>query len=558
MSNEGNKYSFENFRNVIGEYASCMDDYPYVLDLKNDVYYISEKAVERFAVPAAQFSDVSKTHEQFVYSEDYQMLIDDLAFIAAGKKEEHDIQYRWLDKDKKPIWINCKGRLLRSETGEPMFMIGCVNEIGNVSRADNVTGMFRMNVLRNRLSVIEDRKSVGYIIRIGIDGFKELNEKFGYDYGDYVLNGIANCVIGVKSNLMQAYYAHSDEFIIVRYDGGDAREAHKFYKKLRRRIDDFIEENKYEAFYTISAGILCGEHIREGDSEDVLKLSQFALHKAKQNGRNQDYIFDKADYEKFIYKQGVLASMRRSVANDFEGFELYFQPLVDMYKKGRIYGAESLLRYTMEDGTQISPVEFIPLLEESGLIIPVGKWVFERAIEMCSRCQQYVPEFKVSINISYVQVLKSNIVREINNIIKNNGVTPGSIVVEMTESGYLEFTPVVREIWEELRQIGIHIALDDFGTGYSNLSSISVLMPDVVKLDRGFTEKALTNDYENELMQHIISMVHSINLKICIEGVETEDDLARLMPMNPEFIQGYYFGRPCGETEFVKKFMIGS
>ena len=171
---------------------------------------------------------------------------------------------------------------------------------------------------------------------------------------------------------------------------------------------------------------------------------------------------------------------------------------------------------------------------------------------MCKKMQMVYPDFKVSINLSYVQILKSAILEDIFNILAKYGLKPESFVVEITESGYLENSLSVRRVWDSLKRIGVLIALDDFGTGYSNLSSISNFTPDYVKLDRGFTVKALNNSYENTLMKHIIDLVHSVELKIVVEGVETEDELHRLNNMEPDYIQGYFYSRPLPESDFEK------
>ena len=132
---------------------------------------------------------------------------------------------------------------------------------------------------------------------------------------------------------------------------------------------------------------------------------------------------------------------------------------------------------------------------------------------------------------------------------------PSSVIVELTESGYLENSPSIRNVWDKLKGQGINIALDDFGTGYSNLQSIGNTMPHIVKIDRSFTLKALSNDYENRMMRYVIQMVHSIGLQICVEGVETQEELARVVEMGADFIQGYYFSKPCSRQEFLGKYL---
>lgn len=218
--------------------------------------------------------------------------------------------------------------------------------------------------------------------------------------------------------------------------------------------------------------------------------------------------------------------------------------------------AESLLRFKTTEGENISPVEFIPILEESGLIIPVGKWIIDRALSMCAECQKTNPNFKISVNLSYVQILKSDVCEEIEHWIGFYNLKPVSLMVELTESGYVDDnSSAVKRMWDRLRKHGVMIALDDFGTGYSNFQLISSMVPNVVKLDRSFTVKALQNAFEHQLMDHIIQLVHSVNLKICVEGVETQTELEEIEKLSADCIQGYFYGRPCCRRDFLKKFI---
>ena len=233
---------------------------------------------------------------------------------------------------------------------------------------------------------------------------------------------------------------------------------------------------------------------------------------------------------------------------------MYFQPIMDVQEE-RLYAAEALLRFRDKEGNEISPAEAVPILEESGLIIPVGKWVIQNALALCRECRRYLPDFRVSINLSYVQILKSPMMAELKLLIEESGIGSEGIVMELTESGYLEETPAVRNVWTGMRTMGIRIALDDFGSGYSNLMNIGRLKPDVVKLDRNFTVKALTRPYEYQLMQHVIQMVHKLDLYVCVEGIENQEELQKISRLEPDLIQGFYYGKPCQKETFMKSFV---
>lgn len=554
MSEKKAEFTFEDFRNVIEQLAPSMNDYLYVYDIPNDQYYISPRAVERFAVPKCQFTDVTNTLGLFVHPEDFPSLQEDLGRVISGEKASHDITYRWLGKDGHSIWINCKGRSILGSDGKPQFLVGCVNEVGIKPIADNVSGLLESVVIKDSLDRIHANSPDGFVLRIGIDDFKSINEKIGIEFGDYILSGVAELIVQTLAEGQKVYRVVADEFMVVDYHGGTAEEAKELYDRVRSLIDSYIAKMNYKTFFTISAGVITGADMEKMDYNEIMKISQFALSEAKNRGKNQVYRFDIADYQKFLRKRELLVAMRKAVSNDYEGFDVFFQPIMKVGVE-ELYAAESLLRFKTSEGESVSPVEFIPILEESGLIIPVGKWVLHRALSMCRECQQTQPDFKISVNLSYVQILKSNIFEEIVNALEEHGLKQDSLIVEMTESGYVDTTPVVKRVWQRLRKHGVLIAIDDFGTGYSNFQSISTMMPNIVKLDRGFTVKALENFYEHQLMNHIIQLVHSVDLKICVEGVETMDELTEIEKLSADCIQGYYYGRPCEKSEFFDKFI---
>ncbi len=553
MEDKTYQRSYESFQDAIKQFASCMDDYLFVFDLKKDCYYISSSAAERFRMPSNEFSNASEVLRGFVYSEDYQMLSNDLANLTSGKKQSHNLRYRWLGKDGSPIWINCRGIVVKDPDSVPEFMIGCVNEIGVKQIADNVSGLLGESAFRNQIQRFRKTFPKGFILRIGIDDFRDINEKFGTEYGDIILRIVAECIEHSLLPGQQAYRMVADEFVVTDFLGGSGSDAEKLYFRICGEIEEKIEERHYESVYTISGGIITSIDITDLDYTDITKISHFALGEAKLRGKNQVYLFRTEDYSRFLRKRVLLRALHEAVANNFHGFELYFQPIMKT-GSAELFAAEALLRFRIYDTEFVAPIEFIPILEESGLIIPVGKWILHRAMSMCQECQKQYPDFKISINLSYIQIIKSAILTEITSSIANATLRPSSIIMELTESGHLENTPAIQNVWNRLKEHGVNIAIDDFGTGYSNLQNIGTLMPHIVKLDRNFTAKALQNAYEYQLMINIIQMVHSLGLQVCVEGIETTEELVKISALNPDFIQGYYYSRPCPKEEFIEKF----
>ena len=537
----------------------CMNDYLYVFDLKEDYYVISKHATERFILPSDKFYNATKKHEDFVYPEDISMLGKEIEQIKAGKKKFHDMKYRWLDKHNNPVWINCRGSLLFDENTQPHYLVGCINEIGVKPEADNVSGLLGEYALDRYIKdTCTDNIPDGFIIRMSIDNFSTINADFGMSYGDFILKRTAECILESIKPTQKLFKAGSDEFIIVDFNGSSINEAVDIYKQCKKHINNFIENNRYNTIYTLSAGIINTRDITL-EEENYVKLSEFALKTAKDNGRNNYYIYSKTDYDSYKRKLYISKALHNAVNEDFKGFQVFYQPVVDA-STYMLTGAEALMRFSIkkegvDECEYISPVEFIPVLEETGLIIPAGRWILEQSAKQCSIWNEHVKDFRVNINVSYIQVMKSDVFSDIMSVIDKYSLQPSCIGIELTESGYLDSSTHFNHLWRKLKDNGVYVILDDFGTGYSNLHCLSDLKPNYIKIDRTFTLKALRNKYDYELMTYIIDMAHSLGLKLCIEGVETSDDLRQLREPGADYIQGYLFGKPYPAVEFEKRYV---
>lgn len=571
-----NSFSREQMEYIVELFNPCMDDYLYVFDLQKDCYKISKHATERFLLPGDNFDDAAKAHHTFVYSEDQSRLDDEFRRIMSGEIVFHNMHYRWLDRAGKPVWINCRGRVLNDADGKPHFLVGCINEIGQKQKADNVSGLLGESSLSAYVEQFEDGLPDGFFLRIGIDDFRDINGDFGMEYGDYILKSTADCIAENIKPSQRLYRILADEFMVVDFSGGDMEAATELYKNIRKSLDTFIEENGYKSVFTISAGAVDTAKT-SGTYENIMKLSEYALNTAKDQGKNRCYIYMQEDYDVFLRKKQITRQLHHAVNHGFEGFETYYQPIVDT-KTRRLVGAEALMRFSMpercEDGEtkkeavcvgedghdadekvhweRISPVEFIPLLEETGLIIPAGKWMLHQAISTCSRWQKYIPNFRININLSYVQVMKSRVLTEILTALRLYGLEPSAVGIELTESGYLDTNTHFQKLWDGLKKNGVLVILDDFGTGYSNLHCLGDLRPNYIKIDRSFTLKALNNQYEHDLMTQIITMTHKLDLTIFVEGIETEDEFAKISELDPDYIQGFLFGKPQPAEEFYE------
>lgn len=431
-------------------------------------------------------------------------------------------------------------------------MAGCINEIGTRQKADNISGLLgeaSMEQYINKLSLQAPPK--GFLLRIDIDDLKGINARLGLEYGDMLISKIAEFINSYILPGQKVYHFTGDQFIVLDFLGGTEEDGKWLYKRIRTSIEHFIEINNYEAVFTISAGLVMCDDVEGFTFSALIKPTEYALSKAKHLGRNRCYVFDKKDYTNFLRKRKLMRELRRAVNSGFEGFEAYFQPIYSTELKS-IYGAETLMRFHSEDLGMISPAEFIPILEETGLIIPAGRWILNQALGACKRFQSIIPGFRISVNISPVQIMKSHVGSDVISSISEFDMEPSCVTVELTESGFLESDTRFAKMWNKLKDAGVKLALDDFGSGYSNFRYLTTLDPDIIKIDQIFTLKASESDFEYNLLMLFCEMAHSLNLNVCIEGTETEVQLTKVQSLTPEYIQGYYFGKPCSYDDFLK------
>ena len=538
--------------------TECMDDYLYIFDLQNNTFEISQSAVKRFNISSNVLTDATNEVMKVVYEEDRRRLTEHLADICAGKEKVHNLHYRWIDKEGMPVWINCRGILIEDTEGNAEYLIGCLNETGNKRRADNVTGLLGGPEFLAYLQSQREPITKGFFMHIGIDDFGVINGSQGADYGNYILKSVADCMKECLSDKQRIYHLVADQYVIVDLEASLQEEAAKLKSKITDRLHDFIVSEHYEAVFSVSVGVIDAATFCEG-VEECRKKFEFVLKQAKSMGKNGFYMFAQDDYEAFLRKGRIVAALRNAIVNNYNGFEVNYQPIVDCQSE-QIVGAEALMRFSMmsDEGREvISPVEFIPLLEETGLMIPAGRYILNEAAEMCSEMQQYIQDFRMNINVSYVQILQGNVERDIMDAIQKYALKPECLCVEMTESGYMDMTPSFCKFRKTLDKNRISFVIDDFGTGYSNLHCIRDMNPSYVKMDKDFTAKAMNSARDYELYKNIISMVHSINVRICAEGIEEKEWCLKMKELKVDYLQGYFFGRPCGKERFLQQYAEG-
>ncbi|MEG0971937.1 MAG: EAL domain-containing protein [Lachnospiraceae bacterium] len=413
---------------------------------------------------------------------------------------------------------------------------------------DAVTYLKGNYEFRSQLELIVKQAKPWILLILGIDEFRGVNDLYSYTIGDKVLELFSKKILKNLSKDAFIYRLDGDGFGIL-FSTNDETIVLNFYEKIQRLAQTPMNIDGINISFTISGGI--SRYPLDGnESETLYRDARMALRTAKTRGKNQVILYSQEILRKEHFNMRLLGNLKESVQNEFRGFSMRYQPLIHA-ANGKLYGCEALLRWEHPDFTkEVTPYEFIPVLEASGLIIDVGKWVLESAVKQCKKWKDYFPEFQMNINVSSSQFEDPQFKFFVLDILKKYGVSPFSITLELTESEEISNPDEMRHVFDFIRGQGIKIAFDDFGTGYASLEIFRMLSVDELKIDRSFLNRLSYDMIDQKIIAQIVNLCHSMNMTVCVEGIETKETEVLVRQLGPEILQGYYYNRPMTADKF--------
>ena len=533
--------------------------YLYVVDLENKVALTSPNIVRDFGIPAEtmEFLEFRRAWRSIMHPTECERVTEVFDAVLQGRVKEGCVEFRARTRKGDYEWVECRCAAALDREGKKTLYAGIFRLMGQRNRADAVTGLLNKYQLEQRMKAALDEAREtgrgGALMILGIDNFKIVNEAYNRSFGDQVLREVAQRIKKILSTDFRLYKLDGDEFGIV-YPGADEADVENLYRSIQTALlePQPIQDRQY--FCTMSGGTVFFPQF--GKEYLVLhKYAEAALTFAKQSGKNKNCIFSKEVYNRWLRSLTAREDIRRSVEDGCRGFSLCFQPQVGADSQ-RIIGAEALLRWQNSKGRMVAPMEFIPLLEETQLMIPVGKWIADTAVGICRKWQKIIPDFRMSINLSYVQLRDPSFKDAVKACVERYGVDPKSIILELTEHTVTSDWNFINREFASLRECGLKIAMDDFGRGCSSLAMFKNLSCDIVKIDRAFVKEILSSDFDRRIVEYTVELCHSVGMSVCIEGVETEEEYELLTKTcKVDSIQGYLFGRPETQQGFEEKFL---
>ena len=501
-----------------------------------------------------------RTVKDLSFPEDRQVADESVRRLHGGEIDKFALEKRYVNASGVPLWVNITVAHIRAPDGRLGYDVSVFEditerkqierELEQMAKYDTLCGLPNRNLLKDRLVLAKARaRRLGQTLGLALfdlDRFKEINDTLGHSAGDALLIELAQRLRSSMRDTDTVARLGGDEFTVLIEGCSDREQIAVAVAKIRGLFNLPFAASGREVYSTASIGVCVYPEDGE-DFAELIKNADIAMYAAKREGGDAVRFYASGQQLKSADKISMHGQLRRALER--EEFELHYQPKVEI-RSGRVLGVEALIRWRSPDRGLVSPLEFIRLAEDTGLIVPIGQWVVGRA---CGDLRRWrlsgLGDFAVAVNLSTRQFRDQGLTAMIETALSHGGLDPGSLEVEITESVMMDQTAQTTGILAALVEMGVRISIDDFGTGYSSLSYLKRFPVHALKIDRAFVRDIETDRDDAAIVKAIVQLAHSMNLTVIAEGVETDDQLAYLTSLRCDEYQGYLFSRPLPGDE---------
>jgi len=532
-------------------------------DLVKDKMYYSPRWKSMLGFEEQEIPSRPSEWFERVHPEDVDRVRAAVASHLDGTTAHFEHEYRMLHKNGSWRWVLCRGLAVRDGRDRATRMAGSQSDVTHRKLAeeqlahrafyDPLTNLpnraLFIDRLRQALRRASRRKDYLFaVLFLDIDRFKMVNDSLGHMAGDRLLVMIARRLeLSLRPGDTVARLG-GDEFTVLLDDIRDVTDATRVADRIQRELEMPFNVGGQELFTSASIGIALSATGYE-KPEDILRDADTAMYKAKSLGKARYSMFDTGMHERAVVLLQLEADLRRAIERS--ELRVHYQPIVSL-QTGRIAGVEALARWQHPVRGLVSPAEFIPIAEETGLIMPIGRWVLVEACrQMVAWRDAFGPDYplEVAVNLSGRQLALPDIVAQIGEVLRETGLEPARLRLEITESVVMEHPEVVSTMLQELRLLGVKLSIDDFGTGYSSLAYLQRFPADTLKIDRSFVSPMGSRGENSEIARTIVTIGHNLGMRVVAEGVETAEQLAHLRGLDCEGAQGYFISKPLSSED---------
>jgi len=537
-------------------------------DLKFGKVYYSPRWKSMVGYEEHDMGDSPEAWFSLVHPDDRKRLEAQIAAHIDGHTSHLEGQFRIAHRDGTYRWVLNRGLAVRDESGEAYRMAGSLTDITEqkVTEQQLLHDAFHdaltdlpnralfLDRLQHVIKIAKRRWNYLYaVLFLDMDRFKVINDSLGHMTGDQLLIAVSGRLVKCLRPGDTVARLGGDEFAILLDDIKDMDEVSHITERIQGALAPPFPIAGKEIFTTASIGIAVSSTGYE-EPEHLLRDADIAMYQAKAHGKARSEIFDVKMYASILSRLQLETDLRSAV--EHKAFRMHYQPIMNL-KAGKVIGFEALVRWQHPKRGLVYPLEFIPVAEETGLIFALGQWVLEESCRQIKAWQDRYPvspPLKLSVNISSKQLSQSDLVTKIAALLKEIGLEPSCLALEITESMIMENTESAIALMTQLRELGVHIHIDDFGTGYSSLSYIHHFPVNALKIDRSFVARMFSSDENLEIIKTIVALAQNLNLDLIAEGMELTDQLALLRDLKCQHGQGFLFSHPL-EAEAIEAWM---
>ena len=522
--------------------------YVFLCDMKYDFSRWSKNAVDAFGLPSEYMYGAGDLWENRIHPDDraaYRKGIDE---IFSGNAAGHDMQYRARRATGEYDVCTCRGVVIRDPSGNPDYFAGSIRNHGIQGHVDTLTG------LRNQYGFFEDldsciKRNAGFSVALfGIVRFSEINEMYGYHFGNRALQLYAREVLEKMGNRGHTYRIDGTKFAVIS-NAFSVAELRAEYERFRAFLHEDFQVDGRRILLDLHCGALRVDSF-DVDSQTVYACLNYADEESKVRAHGDMVEFQNDPNKGEHRRLEKLHAIRASIIHGYEGFYLLYQPVVDAQTEALI-GAEALLRWKNDVYGIVPPDQFIPILESDPLFPELGEWILRESILVAKQILKQRPGFVINVNLSYTQIEKPDFVDMVLRVLDEFGYPPEHLCFEVTERCRLLDLDRLKNVVVDLKSRGVLVALDDFGTGFSSLGILREIPINIIKIDRSFVHKIEENEIERKIVKTVADLASIFGAKVCVEGIETEGMRNILKRYNVESFQGYYYGKPLPPEHFV-------
>lgn len=536
-------------------------DWEIWIGIDGGVQYCSPSCERITGYPPETFFESPSLVREIIISDDQDTW--DSYLVDANSEEGDSLDFRITTKEGELRWLNVAGRSVSGIGMKPLGIRCSFRDITERKRMegqlrhqalhDPLTGLANRTLCLDRISqaMRRSRRRENYyfaVVFLDLDRFKVINDSLGHRFGDQVLMETGNRLTEHVRTLDTVSRFGGDEFVLLLDELTSPGEAIRIIKRIRRALAQPFVFNDTPVQTTASLGIVLSP-IGEAKASDVLQRANIAMHRAKEAGRNRFKVFTSRMLENAVDQLTLENDMRRGLESG--EFHVEYQPIMDL-DGSDLMGFEALARWTHPHRGPVPPSEFIPIAEETGIILQLGEWVLRTALETLAQWRKTTPGAEglfMSVNISSKQFAGMELDKIVLRALRDNRIPPRSLKLEITESTILENPEAAVRILKQLRKKGVHFSIDDFGTGYSSLSQLQQLPVDTLKVDRSFISRMKSDPENMEIVKAVIALAHSLDLNVVAEGVEEPEQLCSLIDLKCQCVQGFFFHKPLSTDE---------